>query len=341
MRLISKTSVKLFSTLIIIIGLFFSWDSYRYMAAPLDLPEDGLLYQFKRGSSASAMVRDLAKQHVIQQPLYFKLWGRVSGNSTKLQAGEYFLESGLTGFQLLRKMAKGEVKLYDFTIIEGWNFKQLMQALRQTRYLQHKLAHDASKESIMASLGYADEHPEGRFFPDTYHFPAGTTDIQFLQRAYQLMATTLEHEWQQRSSGLPLKTAYEALTLASIVEKESAEPAERPLIAGVFINRLIKNMRLQTDPTVIYGIGDSYDGDIRFRHLREDTPYNTYTRKGLPPTPIAMPGLEAIRATLNPELTDYLYFVATGENGKHYFSSTNQEHQRAVTKYQRYKRKTK
>ena len=334
-----KRKVKLLTSLSVIVLLFFVWDSYRFMQTAMDLPESGLNYTFKRGSSASHLIRDLSNKNIISKPFYFKLWGKLSGKSKSLQAGEYVFDKGLTPSQLLNKMIEGDVKLYAFTIIEGWNFKQMIQAIQQDQNLVHKLEATVSNESVMQSLGFSGIHPEGRFYPDTYRYPAGTTDIQFLKRAYQQMDRHLQQEWKTRAKGLPLKTAYEALTLASIVEKESAEASERPVIAGVFINRLNKNMRLQTDPTVIYGLGDSYKGDIRFRHLRQDTPYNTYTRKGLPPTPIAMPGLEAIRAALNPQATEYLYFVATGEDGKHYFSSTNTEHQRAVTKYQRYKRK--
>ena len=336
-----KRKIKILSTLSVVILLFFIWDSYRFMSTEMNIPDEGINYTFPRGSSASRLITDLKKQSVITHPFYFKLWGKLSGKTKSLQAGEYVLENGLSPFNLLHKMNKGDVKLYAFTIIEGWSFKQLMQAVHEDKNLVHKLDSNANNDFIMKKLNYPDQHPEGRFYPDTYRYPAGTTDIQFLRRAYQQMEQHLEQEWQNRAKGLPLKNSYEALTLASIVEKESAEPSERPVIAGVFINRLIKKMRLQTDPTVIYGLGDSYKGDIRFRHLREDTPYNTYTRKGLPPTPIAMPGLQAIKAALNPELTEYLYFVATGEGGKHYFSATNAEHQRAVTKYQRYKRRKK
>jgi len=334
-----RKKIKLLISLSVIVVLFFIWDSYRFMQTEMQLPDSSYNYTFKRGSSASHLINDLKKQNIISKSFYFKVWGKLSGKSKSLQAGEYVFEQGLTPFGLLNKMVKGDVKLYAFTIIEGWSFKQLMQMIRQDQNLVHRLQSDAKNKKIMTELGYKNIHPEGRFYPDTYRYPAGTTDIQFLQRAYLQMEKHLQEEWTNRAKGLPLNSAYEALTLASIVEKESANASERPVIAGVFINRLIKNMRLQTDPTVIYGIGDKYKGDIKFRHLREDTPYNTYTRKGLPPTPIAMPGLEAIKAALNPAATEYLYFVATGEDGKHYFSSTNKEHQRAVTKYQRYKRK--
>lgn len=338
---IINKKIKLVSTLLAIILLFFIWDSYRFMTSSMNLPEEGLSYTLTRGSSSSHLIADLKKQNVIKQTFYFKVWGKLTGKSKSLQAGEYVFEKGSTPLQLLNKMNEGDVRLYSFTVIEGWNFKQLMQAVQADKYLVHKMEPKLSNEAIMVLLGYSGEHPEGRFYPDTYRYPAGTTDIQFLKRAYQQMEQHLDQEWSNRAKGLPLKTPYEALTLASIVEKESAEASERPVISGVFINRLIKKMRLQTDPTVIYGLGDKYKGDIRFRHLREDTPYNTYTRKGLPPTPIAMPGLQSIKAALNPQFTEYLYFVATGEGGKHYFSATNAEHQKAVTKYQRYLRKPK
>jgi len=189
------------------------------------------------------------------------------------------------------------------------------------------------QRKIMELIGYPGQHPEGRFFPDTYRFPKGTSDIDFLKRAYQVMQKHLEREWSQRDTGLPLKNSYEALILASIVEKETGAEFERPLIAAVFIQRLHKRMRLQTDPTVIYGLGESFDGDIRFRDLRQDTPYNTYLHAGLPPTPIALPGLDAIRAALHPAPTKALYFVSRGD-GTHQFSETLEDHNAAVARYQ-------
>ena len=192
----------------------------------------------------------------------------------------------------------------------------------------------------MATLGYGDQHPEGRFYPDTYFIHKDTKDSDLLMRAYEQMETHLNALWAERDENLPFETPYEALIMASIVEKESAVPEERPVIAGVFINRLRKGMRLQTDPTVIYGLGEAYDGDIRFRDLRTDTPYNTYTRKGLPPTPIAMPGIGALEAVMHPADTEYLYFVATGDgSGEHVFSSTLEQHEKAVDKYQRKRNK--
>ncbi len=238
----------------------------------------------------------------------------------------------MTALQLLQQMVDGEVIQHTLTLVEGWSFKQVMVALRAHHAIRATLQGLTAAE-IMSRLGYAGQHPEGRFFPDTYHFPKATSDIEFLRRAYSAMAERLEQEWVAREPDLPLKSAYEALILASIIEKESAVSAERAEIAGVFIRRLNKGMRLQTDPTVIYGMGEAYDGNIRRRDLRHDTPYNTYTRKGLPPTPIAMPGGEAIHAALHPASAESLYFVARGD-GTHYFSATLEEHNRAVRKYQ-------
>lgn len=238
---------------------------------------------------------------------------------------------------MLNDIAQGNVVHHNITLIEGYNFKQLLKVIKNNTVLTQTLG-ELSDEKIMEKLGYKSEHPEGRFYPDTYHISRGMTDVELLQRAYQSMQDILQAEWDKREQNLPFKTPYEALIMASIVEKESAVAAERPLIAGLFINRLRIKMRLQTDPTVIYGI-KNYDGDIRYRDLRKDTPYNTYTRSGLPPTPIAMPGREAIHATLHPDKTKYLYFVAYGDgSGKHQFSTTLKDHNKAVDKYQRKKR---
>ena len=234
-------------------------------------------------------------------------------------------------------MVAGNVVQHNVTLIEGHTFRQILEIIQQNPVITKQLE-NLSDEEIMKKLGHEGEHPEGRFYPDTYYISRGVTDIELLNRAYDSMQQILEEEWQQRDEGLPFKSPYEALILASIVEKESAVAKERPLIAGLFINRLRKKMRLQTDPTVIYGI-KNYDGNIRFRDLRKDTPYNTYTRKGLPPTPIALPGREAIHATLHPDKTKYLYFVAYGDgSGSHVFSTNLKDHEKAVDRYQRKKR---
>jgi UPF0755 protein len=229
-------------------------------------------------------------------------------------------------------MISGKVRQYALTLVEGWNFRQVMDAVQSHPSLAHTLQ-GLENAAIMAQLGHPDEHPEGRFLPDTYHFPKGLSDVAFLQRAYDAMAQTLAQEWEGRAVGLPLQTPYEALILASIVEKETGLASERQAIAGVFVRRLEKRMRLQTDPTVIYGMGERYDGNIRKQDLLEDTPYNTYRRLGLPPTPIAMPGRDAIHATLHPDDSQNIYFVSRGD-GSHHFSATLEEHNNAVIKYQ-------
>jgi UPF0755 protein len=243
----------------------------------------------------------------------------------------------MSAIDILERMQKGEVKLYSFTIVEGWTFRQLLEELGKNTNLQHTLGGANAGRVVMAALDQEEMHPEGRFLPDTYLFAKGTTDIEFLRRAHTALQNRLQLEWEGRAAGLPLRTPYEALILASIIEKETAVPAERSLIAAVFINRLNKRMRLQTDPTVIYGIGEGFDGNIRFRDLRQDTPYNTYTRAGLPPTPIALPGADAIHAALHPAVSPALYFVAKGD-GSHIFSDNLTAHEAAVDQFQRRRR---
>ena len=315
-----------------------SADLYLFLNRPMNIDET-ISYEFKHGSSVSAMARELKQQGLITRPYYLSLWTRITGQARKLKAGEYDITPGMTPYQLLADMKNAKVRLYSLTLVEGWNFWQMMKQVNDSPNLKHHLT-GLSDGEIMVKIGHAGEHPEGRFYPDTYHFPKGMDDIQFLKRAYQEMEKRLTPAWEQRQVGLPFNTPYEALILASIVEKESALASERTRIAGVFINRLRAGMRLQTDPTVIYGLGPDFDGDIRFRDLRADTPYNTYTRKGLPPTPIAMPGQGAIDAVMHPDSTSYLYFVAIGdESGSHVFSETLEEHEAAVDKYQRKRRK--
>ena len=250
----------------------------------------------------------------------------------KIKTGEYLFEQGTTPDQLLKQIVKGATIQYSATIVEGLNFREMMEALQQNEHLEHILK-GQKPAAIMALIGKPGEHPEGRFLSDTYYFPRGTTDVEFLKRAYNAMEDLLNEEWSKRDPEVPLKSAYEALILASIIEKETAVPSERSAISGVFVRRLNKRMRLQTDPTVIYGIGPKFDGNLRRRDLLNDTPYNTYRRRGLPPTPIAMPGVDAIKAALHPADGDTLYFVARGD-GSHEFSATLEQHNKAVIKYQ-------
>ena len=306
----------------------------RFRQQPLNVPGDGLLYEFSSGATLSRLAHDLAERGVIEQPRFLTLLGRQLDVAHRLQAGEYRLRSDMTPDDLLTMLASGETEQYSLAVIEGQTFRELLATVRANEVIDTTLQTDDPAE-IMSRLGYPGEHPEGRFLPDTYHFPRGTTDIEFLQRAYQAMDRQLAAAWAGREEGLPLKDPYEALILASIVEKETGRADERARIAGVFIQRLRKGMRLQTDPTVIYGMGDAFDGNIRRRDLRTDTPYNTYTRDGLPPTPIALPGLAALQAVMHPDENGYLYFVARGDGlGSHYFSRTLEEHNMAVKKYQ-------
>lgn len=303
-----------------------------FSSTPLALPEEGITYQLVPGSSLSSMARDLEQEGYLESALYLRIKARLEGQAGQIKAGEYHLKKGLTPESLLALLVSGQVTNYSLTLVEGWNFTQVLEAMRGHEALVQTLE-GMEPSQIMARLGYPDLHPEGRFLPDTYHFPRGTQDIDFLRRAFVAMQKLLEQEWQGRQEGLPFKSPYEALILASIVEKETGQAEERPMIAGVFVRRLQKGMLLQTDPTVIYGMGEQFDGNIRRRDLKQDTPYNTYVHKGLTPTPISMPGAHAIHSVMHPADGKSLYFVAKG-NGYHYFSETLAEHNRAVRKYQ-------
>lgn len=289
-------------------------------------------FTIKPGASLTAVAYALQRQQVLEHPRYLLWAARWQGKADQIQAGEYGFGPGATVKQLLDKITRGDVIQYPLTIIEGWNIHQLMAYMAGLEDLEQTLL-GMDPATIMARLEKPDEHPEGRFFPDTYYYTRGMTDVQILRRAYQAMERFLGQAWQERASGLPYKSAYEALTMASIIEKETGLASERGEIAGVFVRRLQKRMRLQTDPTVIYGIGKHFDGNLRRRDLKADTPYNTYRRHGLPPSPIAMPGADSIIAALHPVEGHALYFVARGD-GSHYFSATNAEHNRAVRKYQ-------
>ena len=311
-------------------GAWFKFDSYK--DAPLSGSDEVVYYTVKPGSSVKTIAKALAAENIIEHPRLFEWFARLEGLAQRIQVGEYAIDGDMTPRQLLSDMVTGKVVQYPMTIIEGWNFKQLRAFLAQNEALQHTLE-GLSDAQVMSKIGFPGEHPEGRFLPDTYHFPRGTTDVAFLKRAHQMMDEKLAQLWEARAEGLPIKTPYQALILASIIEKETGLASERPEIAGVFVRRLRKGMRLQTDPTVIYGMGELYQGNIRRRDLRRDTPYNTYTRHGLPPTPIALPSAAAIEAALNPLAGETFYFVARGD-GSHAFSVTLVEHNNAVIKYQ-------
>ena len=306
---------------------------YFYAHAELSLPQSPVTFELRSGSGLRATATQLATAGIIGRPEPFELLGRLLGDAGKIKAGNYEFTAPLTPLGLLQQMTRGDVTLNAITFVEGWNFAQIRKALQDNPKIRIELAALPDAE-IVKRLEIGAPSPEGWFFPDTYHFSEGTTDAAILRRAHQLMRKNLEQEWGRRAPNLPLQTPVEALVLASIVEKETGRAEERGMVAAVFINRLKIGMRLQTDPTVIYGMGEAFDGNIRKRDLLADTPYNTYTRTGLPPTPIAMPGLDALRATLNPAASDALYFVARGD-GTSKFSRTLAEHERAVNQYQR------
>ena len=318
-----------------IAALLFSvwvWISYKEaLTDTLNIQSDNIDYSIKSGSSISSVVYDLANNKIIKHPRYLLWYARFNGLSNKMKRGDYRLTKELTTKKFLNNIFTGKVIQYSLTIVEGWSFQQLLEVLNKHPHIKHTLT-KIPKQQIMTNLGLTG-HYEGQFLPDTYHFPKELTDIEFLKRAYESMQSVLKEEWNNRADGLPYKNEYEALVMASIVEKETGLASERQKIAGVFLRRLEKRMRLQTDPTVIYGMGDKYKGNLRKKDLLQDTPYNTYRRRGLPPTPIALPGRNAIHAALHPAEGNALYFVARGD-GSHQFSATLQEHNRAVIKYQ-------
>ncbi|MCH9698743.1 MAG: endolytic transglycosylase MltG [Gammaproteobacteria bacterium] len=291
------------------------------------------VFEVKPGDSLGQVGKRLHNEGLISQLYWFKVLAYLNQADTKIKAGEFTIKAGASPESILETLVAGEVNQYSITLIEGWTLKQVLVALKKNQFLKQTLS-QASEQGIVDKIGISYKHPEGLFLPETYFFTNNTTDLDILRRAYRNMLEVLDQEWQNKSADLPLKSAYEALILASIVEKETALDEERATIAGVFIRRLKKGMRLQTDPTVIYGMGDRFKGNIRRKDLRTDTPYNTYTRDGLPPTPIALPGQAAINAVLHPAEGDALFFVANGK-GSHVFSATLKQHNQAVNKYQK------
>ncbi len=309
------------------------WREWQLVTTePLALTEARTM-EVERGDSLHRVARRLENEGILANADRVRYWARLSGRGDEIRRGEYRLEPGMTLPELVDKLERGEVVQYRFTMVEGWTVRRLLEALGEHEAVKTTLG-DVDETELMPLLGYPEWHAEGWFLPDTYSFPRGTTDRELLSKAHRAMRDTLEETWEARQMGLPLEEPYEALILASIIERETGAPHERERVAGVFIRRLQQNMRLQTDPTVIYGLDpDDFDGRLRYRHLRTDTPYNTYTRHGLPPTPIALPGRESIRAAVNPDDSEYLYFVSRGD-GTHHFSRTLEEHNRAVQKYQ-------
>ncbi|MBT8131187.1 MAG: endolytic transglycosylase MltG [Gammaproteobacteria bacterium] len=315
------------------IGGWLAWQTWnQYLQSPIAL-QSTEQYEVPPGTSLGQVALDLEKRGWLKKPQWFVWHARSRGDESRIRAGEYALSPELTPFELLQLFVGGDVIQHSFTIIEGSTFKDVRASLLSNEAISRTLD-GKSDAAVMTVLGLDDIHPEGQFLPETYYFTRGTTDTELLGRANKLLTSTLEKLWAERDPETQLDNPYEALILASIIEKETALQSERREIAGVFNRRLAKGMRLQSDPTVIYGIGPTYDGDIRKRDLRTDTPYNTYTRSGLTPTPIAMAGAAAIHAALHPAPGTSLFFVATGDpDGSHYFSDTIDEHNKAVQRY--------
>ena len=326
-----KVAVLFVATLVTLAGLYYyAWRQYEsFLDTPLDLPPQGHLFTLNPGSNGKAIVAELAGQGFTEDSWHWAVLMRLE--PAVYRAGEYRLEPGLGPQDLLRLLSEGVVVQYRLTLVEGWTFRQVAESLAADAVLEQEIDLEDPYGWDPGTLFEGMRHPEGWFLPETYQFTRGDSNRDILERAHAAMQAALDGAWASRDTGLPLKSPYELLILASIIEKETALDAERERIAGVFVRRLQKRMRLQTDPTVIYGIGDSFDGDIRRKDLRTDTPYNTYTRHGLPPTPIAMPGRASLQAAAHPAPGEELYFVADG-NGGHTFSRTLAEHQAAVNR---------
>jgi UPF0755 protein len=304
-----------------------------WLAHPLALPSSPYAFDVRQGATLRSVARDLATAGVLPSPWPLVVLARLQGVDRTIKAGNYEFDAGVTLPKLLERLTQGDVTQLALTIPEGTTFAELRSMLEDEARIAKTTAAMTDGE-LMARLGEPGRAPEGWFFPDTYYFTAGTTDVALLARAHRLMRERLDAAWAKRAEGLPLKDPYEALILASIVEKETGRPADRPLIASVLINRLRLGMRLQADPTVIYGLGPRFDGRLRKRDLEAETPFNTYVREGLPPSPIALPGQAALDAVLNPPQTSYLYFVSRGD-GSSEFSDNLADHNRAVAKFQK------
>jgi len=313
-------------------ALFSAWVGYNF-SKPVELPIVPYEFSIEQGSSVKTIASQLANAGVLPDAWSFVLLSRLMGVATSLKAGDYVITASISPFQLLQRITRGDSSQSEIRFIEGLTFSQLRRILDEHPALRHQTTHLSNAE-ILRLIGATETAAEGLFFPDTYFFARGSSDVAVLKRAYRAMRNHMDIAWAQRAVNLPLKDPYEALILASIIEKETGREDDRRMVAAVFINRLRSRMLLQTDPTVIYGLGDKFDGNLRKKDLLSDQEYNTYTRPGLPPTPIALPGLASIRAALNPATTDALYFVAKG-NGESHFSSNLSDHNQAVSKYQK------
>ena len=330
--------VRRFLIFLVLLALAAAGAAYWWLHAPLslrasDTPGEALELEIEPGTTPRGVANAAVKAGIQTDSRLLYYWFRLSGQDRQIKAGNYEIPTGTTPYELLEKLARGESSQRVVTVVEGWTFKQMRAALAKSEGLKQDTA-SMTSEAIMTALGRPGVAAEGRFFPDTYAYAKGSSDLAVMKRALHAMDRRLEAAWSQRESDTPLKSADEALVLASIVEKETGTAQDRAEIAGVFTNRLRIGMLLQTDPTVIYGMGEKFDGNLRKRDLQTDTPWNTYTRGGLPPTPISLPGKAALLAAVQPARTKALYFVAKGD-GSSYFSATLEEHNRAVNRYQR------
>jgi len=326
-----RLHIKFIAVIFIVTLISIYLDYKRFLDTPLNI-NTPLIFIIDSGSSFKDLNKKLKSYHILDKPYYFEFYARYSGYAKKIQSGEYQLSPGLTPIKIINIFVSGDVIQHSITLLEGWTIKDIKKEISSNTVLIKNLT-DYSSDSLLKKIKITESNVEGLFFPDTYYFTKGASDIELLQRAYRRGKAILEKEWESRDAGLPYKNDYDALIMASIIEKETALASERAMIAGVFVRRLKNNMKLQTDPTVIYAMGIKYDGNIRKKDLRIDSPYNTYRYNGLPPTPIALAGREAIHAALHPENDDTLYFVSK-KDGSHYFSKTLYEHNKAVKKYQ-------
>jgi len=327
-----KKVLSILALVLLLLGMsaWYTWEQYgNFLRSPLDIPARGRVFQLEPGTAGIEIVNQLGRMGLTQPGWEWRLLMRLQPHLYR--AGEYRLEAGIKPQDVLEILSSGQVIQYRLTLVEGWTFQQFAGALADESVLKHDIDLTAPAQWPLVSAALGVEHPEGWFLPETYQFTRGDSDRDILVRAHAAMQQALEEAWSSRLEELPIDSPYQLLILASIIEKETSLDEERGRVAGVFVRRLRKGMRLQTDPTVIYGMGDSYDGNIRRRDLQTDTAYNTYTRHGLPPTPIAMPGKASLMAAARPAPGDELYFVADGKGG-HTFSATLEAHQAAVKK---------
>lgn len=331
---LASTLKKFFATLFLLsicIGGLLAYDAYSFMRSPLDFDDRSFDLEVTQGDNIRGIAQQLSDRGLLSRTLWLELYARYTGVARRIKTGEYSLSTSATPVQLLTELQKGTQRQYSFTILEGWNIWQLRDALAKDTVLVQSIT-GVADDDLMQFIGADPGHPEGQFLPDTYLFPKGTTDAEFLKRANNALAVELAEIWENRQQNLPVSSPYEALVLASIIEKETSLDSEREMIAGVIAGRLRKGMRLQMDPTVIYGIGKSFNGNITRKDLKTPTPYNTYTIAGLPPTPIAMASAGTLKAAVNPTDTKALFFVADGTGG-HVFNETVEAHNKAVRQY--------